>query len=382
MTPGRPVITGIGVVAPTGVGVAEHWAASLAGRCGLRPITVFDVSGYATRVAGQVPDLDMDEYVPRRLRVQTDRWTWLAFAATRLAFADARLDPARHDPYDLAVVTASGSGGNEFGQREVQALYAAGPRAVSAYQSIAAFYAASAGQLSILHQLKGPCGVVMTDAAGGIDAAAQGCRLIRRGTPAVLVGGTEAPLAPYFLAAQTGRARISTDPDPRTAYRPFDRRARGEVLGEGGAMLLLEDPAHARARGSPEPYAEIAGTSATHDAHRPPGPPRDHRQLARAIREAITRAGRTPADIDVVFADGVGDPRLDALEAHALHEVFADTIATLPVTVPKTMTGRLCSGGAALDLAWAALALRHRTIPPTLHTDPACSDHGLDLVTR
>ncbi|REE97571.1 beta-ketoacyl synthase N-terminal-like domain-containing protein [Thermomonospora umbrina] len=370
----RPLITGLGVVAPTGVGVAEHWAATLEGRCGLRPIVVDDAAGPPFPVAGRVPDFDVDAYVPRRLKVQTDRWTWMALAATRMALDDAGLDPSRHDPYALAVVTASGSGGNEFGQREIQALYSTGAQAVSAYQSIGWFYAASTGRLSILHQLKGPCGVIMADGAGGLDAAAQACRLIRRGTAAVVVGGTEAPLSPYALVCQAGRPGSSTEPDPGSAYRPFDRRACGDVPGEGGAMLILEDPARVSPR---DAYAELAGASSTHDAHSTFGPPRDHRQLARAMREAIARADCTPQDVDVVFADGAGDPWRDELEAAAIGQVFEG--ASVPVTVPKTMTGRLCSGGAALDLVWAALALRHDTIPPTVNVEPG---HDLDVVTR
>jgi len=129
--------------------------------------------------------------------VQTDRWTWLALA-------DAALDLSSIDPLELSVITASASGGNAFGQKEIQALWRHGPRAVSAYQSIGWFYAASSGQLSILHQFKGPCSVVVTEAAGGIDAIAQARRLIRQGRAAVLVGGTEAPLSPYALACQCG----------------------------------------------------------------------------------------------------------------------------------------------------------------------------------
>ncbi|WP_067813796.1 beta-ketoacyl synthase N-terminal-like domain-containing protein [Actinomadura kijaniata] len=373
----RTVVSGIGVVAPTGVGQAAHWAATLAGECGIAPLP--DADRLPITAAGRVTGFDPAEQVPNRLRVQTDRWTWMALAAGAEALADARLDPAAEpDPYALAALTSSASGGNEFGQREIQSLYSDGPRAVTAYQSIAWFYAASTGQLSIRHGLKGPCGVVVSDAAGGLDAAAQAARLIRRGTGAVLVGGTEAPLSPYALVCQNSQETVSRS----GGYRPFDARACGGVPGEGGAILVLEERERARARDGVTLYAELAGTAATHDAHRPTGPAPEHRQLARAMRLAISRAGLTPAGIDVVFADGSGDPGQDAVEAAAVHEVFAGAPAQVPVTVPKTMTGRLCSGGAALDLAWAALALHHDTIPPTVNVDPFSTDHGLDLVTE
>lgn len=365
----RAVITGLGVVAPTGIGVTEHWENSLAGRCGIGPITSFDAADSPVRWAGQVTDFDEKAFVDGKLLVQTDRWTWFAFAAAQLALADAALDPATMNPFDLSVVTASASGGNAFGQREIQALWSKGPRAVSAYQSIGWFYAASSGQLSIKHQLKGACGVLVADAAGGIDALAEAVRLIRRGTLAVVAGGTEAPLSPYALACQSTEATI----DGRGVYRPFAPDASGYVPGEGGAIFIVEDRDRALARGVPTIYAEIAGTASTHDAHHVTDAAPDHRQYARAIREAIDRSGLTPADIGAIFADGAGDPVRDRQEIAAIREVFG--ARKVPVTVPKTMTGRLYSGGAALDVSWAALALTHGMLPPTVGDDI----DGLDI---
>lgn len=371
------VITGIGVVAPTGIGVVEHWESTVGRRGGLGPISSFDASGLPVRVAGEVPWFDENEFVPSRLQVQTDRWTWMGLAATRMALDDAALDPSAHDPYDLSVVTASASGGNLFGQREIHALWEKGPRAVSAYQSIGWFYAANSGQISILEQLKGACGVVVSDSAGGIDAIASACRLIRRGTKAVATGGTEAPLSPYALACQSGQATLSTSDHPARAYRPFAPDACGYVPGEGGAMLVVEDRDFARRRGVPRIYAEIAGTASTHDAHHLTDPPPDHRKLARAMRLAMERAGCSPDDVDVVFADAAGDRALDALEAAAITQVVGKHV---PVAVPKTMTGRLYAGGAALDLSWAALALHHGLIPPSVNLDGVAT--GIDIVTK
>ncbi|MFE0146796.1 beta-ketoacyl synthase N-terminal-like domain-containing protein [Nonomuraea sp. NPDC059007] len=371
MSARRAVITGLGVVAPTGVGVTDHWEASLAGENRIAAVGPGPVP-----LAGQVRGFDDSEFVDSKLRVQTDRWTWFALAAAHLALADAAFDPGMENPYDLSVVTASGSGGNAFGQREIQALWNQGPKAVSAYQSIGWFYAASSGQLSIKHQLKGACGVLVADAAGAIDALAEAARLVRGGTEAVVTGGTEAPLSPYALACQSSETALSGGADPDLAYRPFSPDAAGYVPAEGGAILLVEERDSAYGRGAPTVYAEIAGTASTHDAHHVTDPSSDHRQYARAMREAIARAGLTPADIGVVFADGAGSRDRDAAEVAALREVFG--ARRVPVTVPKTMTGRLCSGGAALDLAWAALALADGVIPPTINT----TSTDLDLVTE
>ncbi|WP_276615441.1 beta-ketoacyl synthase N-terminal-like domain-containing protein [Nonomuraea basaltis] len=372
----RMVITGIGVVAPTGLGAVEHWENGLVGRSGIRPLA--DSAALPVKVAGQVAAFDETEHVEPRLRVQTDKWSWMALAATEFALADAALDPMGEFPFHLSVVTASSSGGNAFGQREIEALYRSGPRAVSAYQSIGWFYAASSGQISIRHRAKGPCGVIVSDGAGGIDALAQAGRLIRRGGQAVMVGGTEAPLSPYALVCQAGQGTLSGEPDPARAYRPFAREAGGFVPGEGGAMLVVEEWRRAHMRPAAQVYAEIAGTAATHDARHPAAPPADGGQLARAMRLALDRAGCDAGEVDAVFADGAGTPAGDDAEAAALAEVFRRR--RVPVTVPKTMTGRLNSGGGALDVAWAALALRHGVLPPTVNAgEPA---HDLDLVTR
>ncbi|WP_433546988.1 beta-ketoacyl synthase N-terminal-like domain-containing protein [Streptomyces sp. CA-294286] len=379
MSARRGVITGIGVVAPTGTGVRTHWESTLQRIGRIVPIESFDTTGLPSSLAGQVTGFDESAHVDSKLRVQTDRWTWLALAAGRLALDDAELDPARYDPFDLSVVTASSSGGNVFGQREIHNLWKEGPQAVTAYQSIGWFYAASSGQLSIRDQLKGACGVLVADGAGSLDALAQARRLIGRGTKAVLVGGTEAPLSPYAMACQAGRDTLSGDKDPATAYRPFAADAPGHVLGEGGALVVLEDAEWAARRGAPAPYADVLGTAATHDAHHPTRLAADHRQLARAVREAVRRAGLTPDDIDAVFADAAGDQAADRHECAALVEVFGRR--GVPVAVPKTATGRLNSGGAALDLSWAALALAHDTLPPSVNLT-ARADDELDVVTE
>jgi minimal PKS chain-length factor (CLF/KS beta) len=376
----RTVITGIGAVAPGGVGIEEHWRSTLRGDLHVRRIEAFDPSGYATSIAGQLPDFQPAGFVDDRMRVQTDRWTWLALAAAKLAFADARYDPAANDPYDTSVILASGLGGVEFGQREIQALWRRGRHAVSAYQSIAWFYAASTGQVSIEHGTKGPSGVLVSDGAGGVDSIGSARRAIRRGTPAAVVGGTEAPLCPYALACQITNGRMTTSTDPRTGYKPFDVRANGYAPGEGGALLVLEDEEAAVRRGAPRPYAEVAGYAATHDAHSHDAPAPDARQYARAMERALADAGLTADDVDLVVADGAGDPELDRLEAEAIHLVFGERGASVPVTAPQGYTGRLCSGGAALNVATTLMAMRHDVVPPVGNLDTPATGLRLNLV--
>jgi minimal PKS chain-length factor (CLF/KS beta) len=376
----RPVITGLGVVAPSGIGVEEHWRSTLAGVLRVGQITSFDPSSYATTLAGQVEGFRPEEHLDHRLIVQSDRWTWMGATASRLAMADAGYDPAAHDPYDTSVIFGAGSGGNDYGQREISRLWSQGRRAVSVYQSIAWFYAATTGQTSIWNGLKGPSGVVVSDGAGGLDSLGQARRTIRRGISAVLAGGAEAGLTPYALTCQITGGRLSSATDPAAGYKPFDVGANGHVPGEGAVTLLVEDPGSAKERGARTVYAEIAGYAATHDAHHHEKPPPDARWLAAAMTRALADAGLSPGDVDVVFADGAGTPELDALEASAIREVFGKHAAGLPVTAPQGFVGRLCAGGSALSAANAALALRDGAIPAVGNLSDPVPGIGFDLV--
>jgi act minimal PKS chain-length factor (CLF/KS beta) len=363
------VVTGIGVVAPNGVGVERYWRASLAGRSGIGPITRFDASGYPVRLAGEVDDAG--ERVPSRLAVQTDRWTHLGFTAVELALADAGLDPAGWPEYGMAVVTASSSGGTEFGQREIEKLWSIGPQRVGAYQSIAWFYAATTGQVSIRHGMRGPCGVICAEQAGALDALAQARRYIRAGSDLVVTGGTDASLCPYGLVAQLCTGLLSEEPDARRAYVPFDLAAGGYLPGEGGAMLLVEEDSAARRRGAHR-YGVVAGHAATFDV---PGQPP---ALRKAAELALADAGLDACAVDVVFADALGTPAADRAEAAAIRALFGPW--GVPVTAPKTMTGRLYAGGAALDVAAALLCIRDGVIPPTVGVRDVPPDYAIDLV--
>ncbi|MDX3457586.1 ketosynthase chain-length factor [Streptomyces sp. ME02-8801-2C] len=372
-----PVITGIGVTAPTGIGVEAHWSAVLAGKSAISRIERFDPSGYPVQLAGEVPGFDADSAVrPNRLASQTDHWTHLAFAAAEEALADAEVDPSGLPEYEMAVVTSSSSGGTEFGQREMTALYRNDPSWVGAYQSIAWFYAATTGQLSIRHKMRGPCGVLACEQAGGLDAVAQAKRLTDKGSRLVLTGGTDASLCPYGLTAQLSTGRLSTVQDPGRAYLPFDAEARGYIPGEGGAILVLESAGSAAERGAGPGYGRVLGHAAGFDPPPDSGRPR---VLRRVAAQALRAARLTPGDIDVVFADAAGLPADDRAEAEALAALFGPS--AVPVTAPKTLTGRLYGGGAPLDVATALLALRDGVVPPTVGTRRPAPGLEIDLVT-
>ncbi|MEU6148300.1 ketosynthase chain-length factor [Streptomyces sp. NPDC047081] len=368
------VVTGLGIASPNGLGKDAFWAATRAGRGAIGPVTRFDASPYPARLAGEVPGFVAEDHLPSRLLPQTDRMTRLALVAADWALADAGIKPEDTEAFDMGVVTASSSGGFEFGQNELQKLWGKGSQYVSAYQSFAWFYAVNSGQISIRHGMKGPSGVLVSDQAGGLDAVAHARRQIRKGTRMIVSGSIDASVCPWGWVAQLAGGRLSTTDDPDHAYLPFDARAAGHVAGEGGAILIMEGAEDARERGA-RVYGEVAGYGATFDpkpgSRREPG-------LRKAIELALVEANAAPGDVDVVFADAAAVPELDRAEAEAINAVFGP--GGVPVTAPKTMTGRLYSGAAPLDLATALLAMEAGLIPPTTNVDPDPA-LGLDLVT-
>ena len=375
MTPmTNPVVTGIAAVAPNGLGTEEFWAATKSGRSGLGKLTRFDPEQYPAQLAGEIKGFVPGEHLSSRMIPQTDHMTRLTLAAGDWALADAGVNPAEWPEFEMGVMTASSAGGFEFGERELRNMWGKGNQHVSAYQSFAWFYAVNSGQLSIRNRTRGPSGVVVSEQAGGLDALAQARRQIRKGTPLMLAGAVDSSLCSWGWVAYLAGGGVSTSKDPRRAYLPFDAAAHGYVPGEGGALLVMEDAKAARAR-SAYVYGEIAGYGATFDPRpgsgRPPA-------LRHAIELALLDADAAAGDVDVVFADGAAVPELDEVEATAITDVFGRE--TLPVTAPKTMTGRLNSGAGPLDVATALLSIRDSVIPETTNVSLAPC-YGLDLVT-
>ncbi|QKZ21428.1 ketosynthase chain-length factor [Streptomyces chartreusis] len=367
------VVTGLGVVSPNGLGTRDFWDATRSGKSGIGRITRFDPSQYPARLAGEIPGFVAEDHLPNRLLPQTDRMTRLALVAADWALADAGVTPAELPEFDMGVVTASHSGGFEFGQNELRKLWSLGSQHVSAYQSFAWFYAVNSGQISIRNGMKGPSGVVVSDQAGGLDAVAQARRQIRKGTSLIVSGAVDASICPWGWVAQLAGDRLSTSDEPTRAYLPFDADASGHVPGEGGAILILESARAARERGA-KVYGEIAGYGATIDPRPGSG---GESGLRRALEVALADAGVRAEDVDVVFADAAAVPELDRVEAEAINAVFG--VGGVPVTAPKTMTGRLYSGAAPLDLAAAFLAMADGVIPPTVNS-AVVPEYGLDLV--
>ncbi|MGW2387291.1 ketosynthase chain-length factor [Streptomyces sp. NPDC001658] len=371
----RAVVTGIGVTAPNGLGTEAYWKAALAGVNGIRELSRFDAGRFPSRLAGEITDFRAEDHLPGRLLPQTDLSTRLTLAASDWALADAEVTPETLTDYTKGVVTSNATGGFEFTHGEFRKLWTEGPEHVSVYESFAWFYAVNTGQISIRNSMRGPSAALVGEQAGGLDAIGHARRTVRQGTDLVVTGGVDSALDPWGYASQLAGGRVTTVADPDRAYLPFDTRASGYVPGEGGAILVVENPGTARERGVRRVYGEIAGYAATFDPA--PGSGRPSR-LGRAAELALDDAGVAPGEVDAVFADAAGIPELDRAEAEAIAGIFGP--GGVPVTAPKALTGRLYAGGGPLDVVAALLAIRDGVLPATAGTGEVPETYGLDLV--
>jgi 3-oxoacyl-[acyl-carrier-protein] synthase II len=369
----RVVVTGLGLVAPVGIGVPVAWKALVGGQSGVRPVPRLAEAGLPVRFAGALPDFDPLAHLPRRDVVRTDPFIHYALIAAREALEDARLDVARA-PERVGVSIGTGLGGVPALLQAHDTLRAAGAGAVSPYALPAFLPNMAAGWVSMRTGARGPVGSPTTACAAGSQAIGEAARLIERGdADAMLAGGAEAPLHPAVVASFAALRALSTrNDDPERASRPFDRDRDGFVLGEGAGVLVLEAREAARARGA-RVYAELAGYGVTADAHHPTAPSEDG--PVRAIRLALRDAGLAPEAVDYVNAHGTGTLQNDANETRVLRRVFGAHAGRLAVSSTKSMTGHLLGAAGALEAVVTACAVAHGLLPPTINLttpDPAC----------
>ena len=375
----RVVVTGLGVVAPNGIGKEAFWDATSNGISGIQQIQRFSVAEQPLKVAGEVHDFVAGNYIDRKLANRTDRGTHFVFAAVQEALQDAQLVIAEEDSQRVGAVIANTLGGVEYVLEQIKALYVRGPRSMSAYSAIAWLQVANAGQTSIRYGIQGYCKTPINDTVGGLDALGIAYNAIRRGAADVIIaGGCEALLHPFILTvmAHTEQCIIGNDIN---AYRPFDRRAAGFLLAEGAGICILEEYERARERGATI-YGEVVGYGQTNDAHGLLAPSSDGAQYARAIRLAMQEGNIQPKDVGYFSLDGRAMSYSDAGEAEALRLAFDSDLSRIPVSVPRTMLGHSYAAAGAIDAITGLLALQHRLIPPTINCEQLDSRYGLDMV--
>ncbi|KYF95834.1 hypothetical protein BE20_44085 [Sorangium cellulosum] len=380
----RVVITGIGLVAPNGIGKDAVWGNILAKLPAIGHITKFEPDGFPVGVGGEVSGFDPLDFMPSRLARKLDAFTQYAIAASDMAMKDAELQLDKVDKNRFGVFVGNCFGGWHFAEREIRSLHTQGLRAVSPFQATAWFPAAPQGQISILFGLKGHSKTIVCDRASGLASVGYGARAVAEGrADVVLAGGAEAPLTPLmYLACLTDGVMIR-EPDrvPSASYRPFDAGRRGIVPGEGAAFLLLEDREHAIRRNA-RIYAEISGFGMATDACHPAPLPAEELGLSAAMRKALDDGDVAASAVSFVMADGMATRDGDHQEAAAIHEVFGARGRQVPVTAPKSMTGHLYGASGAMDVAIAAMALQRRVVPPTSNLDVWDAQCDLAIATE
>jgi 3-oxoacyl-[acyl-carrier-protein] synthase II len=372
-------VTGLGMVTPVGRKPDEFFDALLAGRSGLvRPPAGHPVDGWLD-TAGIAPAVNPQEVLPPRETRGVDRFVLLALAAADDALADAGLVVGRDvDPRRVAVVVSTGGAGLESFEQQSHRRLDRGRPGVSPYLLPGMLANMATARIAIKHGIRGYSSAISTACAAGAQSVAEALRLIQGGDADVVVcGGAESSLHPTIASAFTNaRALAEGWDDPTAASRPFDSRRNGFVLGEGGAVLIVERTEHADARRAGG-YADLVGWGASTDAHHPTAPRADGESAADCMRLALARAGLAPEDVDYVNAHGTGTKLGDLAETTALHAVFRGSPPA--VSSIKGVTGHLLGASGAVEAAATVLAVARDTLPPTANLDapdPACDlDH-------
>jgi 3-oxoacyl-[acyl-carrier-protein] synthase II len=375
----RVVITGLGLLTPLGVGKQASWEALCAGTSVARPIERFSVDGQATTFACQLPQtFEPREFLEGRLVRSSDPFVHYALVAAQLALGDAGLEaPADElEAERWGAYIGSGLGGLEAFEAASRALVARGPRRVSPYFVPSTIANLAAGQIAIAHGLRGPNLAHVSACASGAHALGDASHVIRRDEADVmLAGASEAAVTPLSLAGFGAMKALSRRNDaPQQASRPFDRQRDGFVLGEGAAVLVLEELERARRRGA-RIYAELSGFGANADAHHITQPAPEGRGAARCIERALRSARLSPSDIDHVNAHGTSTPFNDIAETQAIKAALGPRAGEIPVSANKSMLGHLLGAGGAVEAAFTALSLAEGVVPPTINLeerDPAC----------
>jgi len=371
------VITGVGAVTPIGTAAAGLWAGLAARRSAVREVTRFDPTPFRTRIAAEIPDFRPQDHLEAKRARRLDRFSQLAVTSGRLALADADLDPARGgDPDRAGAMMGSALGGVAFAEAQVDPFRTDGPRGIDPALALAVFPGAASCNIAIEFGFTGPNSTNAMSCASGTIAIGDAFHAIRSGRADLMLGGgAEAPLAPMTYAAfSIIRAMSTRNDDPARASRPFDEHRDGFVMGEGAAVLVLEERQHALARGA-RIYAEIAGYGCTNDAYHMTAPRPDGRQAARAMRLALDDARVTPGEVGYINAHGSSTPLNDTTETAAIKQVFGDHAYRLTVSGTKGYYGHALGASGAIEAAICALAMEHRWLPPTINLerpDPAC----------
>jgi 3-oxoacyl-[acyl-carrier-protein] synthase II len=373
----RVVVTGLGVVAANGIGVDAFWQANIMGRSGAGPVTCFDASHYDSRIAAEVKGFRPEDYIPDKVAKRVDRFVHFGMAAASMAIKDSSLDLEKEDRTRIGVILGSGLGGAMFHEEQMALAYEKGSHRFNPLSVPRVTPNAVAAHIAIENGLRGPNMVVSTACASGNHGIGEALRKIQHGEADVmLAGGAEAPLTQFTYGAYCAMRSVLSkrNESPEEASRPFDKDRDGFVMGEGGAVLILEEMGRAIRRGA-RIYAELAGYGLTSGAYHIAMPQPDGEDAAEAMALALKDAGVDIEDVDYINAHGTSTVANDVAETRGIKRLFGKTAYRIPISSTKSMVGHSIGAAGAIEAVVCCLAIANRLIPPTINyrtKDPEC----------
>jgi 3-oxoacyl-[acyl-carrier-protein] synthase II len=372
----RVVATGVGVVSPLGTGIEKNWTALTGGQSGIGPITRFDAADFPVRIAGEVRDFNVEEYVDKKEARKMDYFIHYALGAAKMAMDDSGLVINDENAERVGVVVGSGMGGLPAIERYHTAMTEGSYRKISPFFIPMSIINLAPGQISIMCGAKGPNISPVSACATGTHAIGDAFRMIQRGdADAVIAGGSESTVCPLGIGGfAVMKALSDRNDDPQGASRPFEKNRDGFVLAEGAGIVILEEYEYARRRGA-RIYGEVAGYGLTGDAYHLTAPAPEGEGAARCMRMALSTAGVNPDEVDYINAHGTSTPFNDLNETLAIKSVFGDCARRLMVSSTKSMTGHLLGAAGGVEAVYALLAITRGVVPPTINyvdPDPEC----------
>lgn len=377
----RVVVTGVGLITPVGIGVEESWKGLVEGRSGIRKLTRFDASAFATQIAGEVEGFNPEDYIEPKEIKKMDRFIHLAIAASDMAVKDSGLKITDSNAESVGVIIGSGMGGLPAIEHYHSVLLEKGPRRITPFFIPMLIINLAGGHVSMKYGAKGPISAVATACATGSHSIGDAFKIIQRGDAnAMIAGGAESVITPMGIGGFNAMKALSTRNDePEKASRPFDADRDGFVMGEGVGIMVLESLEHARSRGA-RIYAEIAGYGMTADAYHMTSPAPEGEGAARCMAVALKDGGVAASEVDYINAHGTSTKYGDELESIAIKTVFKGHASKLAVSSTKSMTGHLLGAAGGVEAVVCVLCMRDNIVPPTINLDNPDPQCDLDYV--
>ena len=375
----RVVVTGLGCITPVGHGKEAFWKAITEGQSGVGEITKFDAAEYPTKIAAEVKDFSVEEYIEKKEAKKMDLFVQYAVAGAKLAMEDSKIDTEKIDHEDFGVVLGSGIGGIATFEDQHKKMLEKGPRRISPFFIPMMIVNMASGQVSMSLGAKGPNTTVVTACASATNAIGEAYKIIERGDAKLMItGGTEASITPVSIGGFCSMKAMSTaNEEPQKASRPFDKNRDGFVMGEGSGILLLEELDHALERGA-EIYGEVVGYGMSADAYHITAPAPEGEGGKRAMLKALGDRDTPMESIDYINAHGTSTPYNDQFETMAIKSVFKDHAKNLSISSTKSMTGHLLGAAGGIEAIASVLAIKHGIVPPTINYETPDEECDLD----